>query len=122
MSSQVRLVLFSGKGGVGKSTLAAATAVQLADAGRRVHLVSTDPAHSCGDVLGIAMQPGTPNVVNERLSVTILDAHIQRTRSWRSLQAGNMVRALGLLLQNLWALPLAIFELLRKCFNSFKSL
>ncbi len=42
--------------------------------------------------------------------------------SWRSLQAGNMVRALGLLLQNLWALPLAIFELLRKCFNSFKSL
>lgn len=87
MSSQVRLVLFSGKGGVGKSTLAAATAVQLADAGRRVHLVSTDPAHSCGDVFGVAMQPGTPNAINERLSVTILDAHIQRTRSWRSLQA-----------------------------------
>jgi len=42
--------------------------------------------------------------------------------SWRSLRAGNIVRALGLLLQNLWALPLAIFELLRKGFNSFKSL
>ena len=39
-----------------------------------------------------------------------------------SLRAGNIVRALGLLLQNLWALPLAIFELLRKGFNSFKSL
>jgi len=39
-----------------------------------------------------------------------------------SLQAGNIVRAFGLLLQNLWALPLAIFELLRKFFNSFKSL
>ncbi len=39
-----------------------------------------------------------------------------------SLQAGNIVQAFGLLLQNLWALPLAIFELLRKFFNSFKSL
>lgn len=87
MSNQVRLVLFSGKGGVGKSTLAAATAVQLADAGRRVRLVSTDPAHSCGDVLALPMSPGAANVVNKKLSVTILDAHTQRIASWRALQA-----------------------------------
>ncbi len=87
MSSQVRLILFSGKGGVGKSTLAAATAVQLADAGRRVRLVSTDPAHSCGDVLAIPMSPGAPNVVSKGLSVTILDAHTQRTASWQVLRA-----------------------------------
>ncbi len=49
---------FVGKGGVGKSTLAAATAVQAALSGRKVLVVSTDQAHSLGDVLGVAVQPG----------------------------------------------------------------
>jgi arsenite-transporting ATPase len=49
-----RLVFFGGKGGVGKSTAAAAFAVRLARAqtARRVLLISTDPAHSLGDVFG----------------------------------------------------------------------
>jgi glycosyltransferase involved in cell wall biosynthesis len=42
--------------------------------------------------------------------------------AWRSLQARNFIRALGLLIQNLWALPLVAFELLRKSFNSLKSI
>lgn len=46
-----------GKGGVGKSTLASATAVCDAGAGRRVLVVSTDQAHSLGDVLGVAVPP-----------------------------------------------------------------
>ncbi|WP_193465581.1 MULTISPECIES: ArsA family ATPase [Mycobacteriaceae] len=50
--------LFVGKGGVGKSTLAAATAVADARAGNRVLLVSTDQAHSVGDVLGVSVVPG----------------------------------------------------------------
>ncbi|MCV7281494.1 ArsA family ATPase [Mycolicibacterium flavescens] len=52
-----RISLFVGKGGVGKSTLATATAVRDAQAGRRVLLVSTDQAHSIGDVLGTAVTP-----------------------------------------------------------------
>ena len=52
-----RISLFVGKGGVGKSTLAAATAVQDARAGQRVLLVSTDQAHSLGDVLGVVISP-----------------------------------------------------------------
>ncbi|MBO0863603.1 MAG: ArsA family ATPase [Mycobacterium sp.] len=52
-----RISLFVGKGGVGKSTLAAATAVADACAGRRVLVVSTDQAHSLGDVLGVAVPP-----------------------------------------------------------------
>ncbi|GFG69841.1 ArsA family ATPase [Mycolicibacter senuensis] len=50
--------LFVGKGGVGKSTLAAATAVAEARAGNRVLLISTDQAHSVGDVLGVSVVPG----------------------------------------------------------------
>jgi arsenite/tail-anchored protein-transporting ATPase len=52
-----RISLFVGKGGVGKSTLAAATAVRDACAGRRVLVVSTDQAHSLGDVFGVAIAP-----------------------------------------------------------------
>lgn len=52
-----RISLFVGKGGVGKSTLAAATAVRDARAGERVLLVSTDQAHSLGDVLGVVISP-----------------------------------------------------------------
>lgn len=47
----VRIVLFTGKGGVGKTTLAAATAAHLARSGRKALVVSTDPAHSLGDAL-----------------------------------------------------------------------
>ena len=55
--SSSRISLFVGKGGVGKSTLAAATAVREARAGERVLLVSTDQAHSLGDVLGVVVAP-----------------------------------------------------------------
>jgi arsenite-transporting ATPase len=45
-------VLYGGKGGVGKTTVSSATAYHMAQAGGRVLLVSTDPAHSVGDVFG----------------------------------------------------------------------
>jgi arsenite-transporting ATPase len=46
-------LFFTGKGGVGKTSIACAAAVQLADAGRRVLLVSTDPASNVGQVFGV---------------------------------------------------------------------
>lgn len=48
-----RFLFFTGKGGVGKTTLSCAIAVALADAGKRVLLISTDPASNLGEVLGI---------------------------------------------------------------------
>lgn len=48
-------LFFTGKGGVGKTSLACATAVQLADGGKRVLLVSTDPASNVGQVFGVAI-------------------------------------------------------------------
>jgi arsenite/tail-anchored protein-transporting ATPase len=50
-----RHLFFTGKGGVGKTSLAAATAVTLADRRKRVLLVSTDPASNLDDVLGVAL-------------------------------------------------------------------
>jgi len=48
-----RFLFFTGKGGVGKTSIACATAIQLAEAGRRVLLVSTDPASNVGQVFGV---------------------------------------------------------------------
>ncbi len=50
-----RFLFFTGKGGVGKTSIACATAVQLADKGRKVLLVSTDPASNVGQVFGISI-------------------------------------------------------------------
>ena len=58
-TGSARIGFFVGKGGVGKSTLASATAVCEALDGRRVLAVSTDQAHSLGDVLGVPVPPGT---------------------------------------------------------------
>lgn len=63
-----RFLFFTGKGGVGKTSLACATALQLAAQGRRVLLVSTDPASNVGQVFGIAIGnhitpvPGVPGL------------------------------------------------------------
>jgi arsenite-transporting ATPase len=68
-----RLTFFGGKGGVGKTTLAAAFATLLAGRGERTLLVSTDPAHSTGDVLGVKLS-GEPAELEENLFGIEIDA------------------------------------------------
>jgi len=68
LKSPTRNLFFTGKGGVGKTSVACATAVRLADAGKRVLLVSTDPASNLDEVLGTPLQhhptpvPSIPNL------------------------------------------------------------
>jgi len=64
LEKATRNFFFTGKGGVGKTTLACATAVALADRGERVLLVSTDPASNLDEVLGVALS-GSPTPVPE---------------------------------------------------------
>jgi arsenite/tail-anchored protein-transporting ATPase len=64
--------LFTGKGGVGKTTVAAATAVALADAGLRVLLVSTDPASNLADVFATATGEH-PNPVAAVAGLDVMD-------------------------------------------------
>ncbi|MHA6522900.1 arsenical pump-driving ATPase [Tessaracoccus sp. G1721] len=65
-----RFLFFTGKGGVGKTSIACATAVHLADTGRRVLLVSTDPASNVGQVFGQSIG----NTITPVTSVKGLDA------------------------------------------------
>ena len=87
----MRVVLFTGKGGVGKTTTAAATAVQAARAGIKTLVMSTDAAHSLGDALGavLATTAEDPDPVVEiepGLSALQLSASHSVRRSWRSVQ------------------------------------
>jgi len=62
LTEATRILFFTGKGGVGKTSLACATAVSLADAGKKVLLVSTDPASNLDEVLGVTLS-GEPTPV-----------------------------------------------------------
>jgi arsenite-transporting ATPase len=67
LEAATKFLFFTGKGGVGKTALACATAIQLADAGRRVLLVSTDPASNLDEMLGVSLSDRptpVPGVLN----------------------------------------------------------
>lgn len=81
----VRIVLFTGKGGVGKSTVAAGTAALAAAAGRRTLVLSTDAAHSLGDAFGSPVGP-EPTEVAPRLFVQQVDAQLRFEQSWAEIQ------------------------------------
>lgn len=74
---------FGGKGGVGKTTCAVAAALKSAAAGKRVLIVSTDPAHSLGDALGKKLSY-KPAKVRARLTAVELDADRALERWLRS--------------------------------------
>lgn len=81
----MRLLLFTGKGGVGKTTVAAATAVHAARCGVKTLVLSTDAAHSLGDALGVDLAARPAEVV-PGLFAQQVDARARGERSWRGVQ------------------------------------
>src|SRR5690349_10015609 len=79
------MVLFTGKGGVGKTTLAAATAARLARSGRKALVVSTDPAHSLGDALEAELD-SEPAELERGLYAAHIDTHALLDDAWGPLQ------------------------------------
>jgi arsenite-transporting ATPase len=77
----VRLVLYTGKGGVGKTTTAAATAACAAARGRRTLVASADAAHSLGDVFERRLGP-KPTRVAKCLDAIEIDARVEMLRHW----------------------------------------
>lgn len=80
----MRILLFTGKGGVGKTTVAAATALQAAAKGHRTLVISTDPAHSLADALDMELSP-EPTQVRENLWAQEFDVYYSMKKYW-----GNM--------------------------------
>jgi arsenite/tail-anchored protein-transporting ATPase len=84
----MRVLLFTGKGGVGKTTTAAATAVHAARAGVKSLVLSTDPAHSLADALGVRLEhaEGRAVEVEPGLSAQQVDARARARRWWGEVQ------------------------------------
>jgi arsenite-transporting ATPase len=83
----MKIALHTGKGGVGKTTISAATAVACAAGGARTLLVSTDPAHSIADVLGTPVG-GDPTPVGgvDRLWAAQVDTRGRFEQSWSHIR------------------------------------
>lgn len=58
-----RVIIYSGKGGTGKTTISAATAAVMAEQGKRTLVISSDPAHSLGDALGVLVSREQPTPI-----------------------------------------------------------
>ena len=80
----MRILLFTGKGGVGKTTTAAATAALAASSGLRTLVLSTDPAHSLGDALGVSLG-GEPTEIAALLYGQQVDAQQRFEKSWAEI-------------------------------------
>lgn len=80
-----RIILYTGKGGVGKTSVAAATARRAAASGKRTLLLSTDPAGSLGDVLGRTVSPAVAPV-GEGLWAQQVEAREEIERHWGAIR------------------------------------
>jgi arsenite-transporting ATPase len=89
----MRLLLFTGKGGVGKTTLAAATAAAVAARGHKTLVVSTDPAHSLGDAFARRLT-GEPAEVDRCLHGAQVDSRGLVDGVWQELR-GKLKSALA---------------------------
>ncbi|MGZ4664503.1 MAG: ArsA family ATPase [Frankiaceae bacterium] len=88
----MRIILFTGKGGVGKTTAAAGTATMAAAQGLRTLVLSTDAAHSLADAFGASIG-AEPTPVGDHLFVQQVDAQRRFERSWADIQ-GYMLSVL----------------------------
>src|SRR5262245_40344945 len=86
----MRILLFSGKGGVGKTSLASATGLRLAELGYRTLVMSIDPAHSLADSFDLdvelfQVQTSDPFPIQDGLSILELNIQKEIKRHWQQI-------------------------------------
>ena len=81
----MRVILFTGKGGVGKTTVASSTALRIAASGKKTLLMSTDPAHSVADAFGTELSP-EPTEVASNLWAEQIDPQVRLEENWKEIQ------------------------------------
>jgi arsenite/tail-anchored protein-transporting ATPase len=99
----MRILLFSGKGGVGKTSLAAATGVRLAELNHRTLVMSIDPAHSLGDCFDLGSElfhgnTSDPLPISKRLSIFELNIQKEIKRHWQEISSyvSSVLRTTGI--------------------------
>lgn len=117
----MRILLYTGKGGVGKTSIAAATACKIAETGKRVLIMSTDQAHSLGDSFDRKLG-NEPLEITERLYAMEIDAVAESEHAW-----GNIKDYLKKLLtsrsgESIEAEELLVFPGFEELFSLFKIL
>ena len=80
-----RILLYTGKGGVGKTSIAASTACSIAKSGKKTLVISTDPAHSLGDAFGIEIGP-KPKKMAENLYAQEVSVNEAVNTHWNELR------------------------------------
>ncbi|MGE7825545.1 ArsA family ATPase [Paenibacillus sp. NPDC093718] len=81
----MRIIIYTGKGGVGKTSIAAATAVKMAKQGKRTLILSTDAAHSLADSLAVPIGPD-PVQISDNLWGQEVNAIRETERNWGTVQ------------------------------------
>lgn len=81
----MRIILYTGKGGVGKTSVAAATACQIAKQGKRVLIMSTDQAHSLGDAFGVKLS-NIPMRISDNLEAIEVDSIMENQAIWGNIR------------------------------------
>lgn len=117
----MRIIIYTGKGGVGKTSMAAATACRIASEGKRVLIMSTDQAHSLGDSFDMELTK-EPVQITDNLDGLEIDTVYESEKSW-----GNMKDYFKKLLtmQNEGGIEveeLLVFPGLEELFSMFKIL
>ena len=81
----MRILTFTGKGGVGKTSVSAATAVRLSQMGYRTLVLSTDPAHSLSDSFNLPLG-AEPTKIKENLHAIEVNPYVDLKQNWQSVQ------------------------------------
>jgi arsenite-transporting ATPase len=81
----MRILTFTGKGGVGKTSVSAATAVRLSQLGYRTLVLSTDPAHSLSDSFNLPLG-AEPTKIEENLHAIEVNPYVDLKQNWQSVQ------------------------------------
>lgn len=97
MLLNLKIIMFGGKGGVGKTSCATSSAIWAAEQGRNTLIISTDPAHSLGDSLGVELPPGIPTLIQDIPNLTALEINPKANmKEFQGLTEINPLEEMGM--------------------------
>ncbi len=115
----MRIILYTGKGGVGKTTISAATAVRCAELGHNTIVMSTDPAHSLADSLDLKIG-NKPKKINKNLTAEEINVNEELKNNWGRIQQyiTKFLKSRGF--EDLMAEEFAVFPGMEELFSLLK--